>query len=350
MVMTNLRQCAIWVLGISLLAPPAVAQSYTITDLGLLPGSGASYGYGVNDLAQVVGTAAEVSGVVSEAFSWTKRRGIRELKIPSGYSYVAAYAINNLGDAVGGAYPPGGGPGHVMLWGHNGEVLDLGIGPNFTFSVAYDVNDLGVVAGWGDSAGFIWTRSRGFHVLGTLPGGVGTVTWRINLHNHVVGFVDFPNGNPHAFLWTEEQGMQDLGFLPGGSFSEALGNNNFGQIVGTSDSRDHFGSPLSHAVVWQEGGEDVHDLGTLPSDTFSIAWAINDFGEIVGSSNGKPGSTEHAFVWTRARGLEDLNNLIPPDSGWVLNVATFVNLEGMISGYGIINGESQHAFLLTPKK
>jgi probable HAF family extracellular repeat protein len=336
--MPNLRQCAIWVLGISLLAPLVAAQSYAITDLGLLPGSYETYAQGVNDLMQVTGGAG-FSGT-SEAILWTERDGIRQLKTLEGYTYLNAYGINNLGDAVGGAVTPSG--GHVMLWTHDGEVRDLGA-PGSKASTAYGVNDLGVIAGWEYfGPAFIWSRGEGFRVIGTLPGGNFTVASHINLHNHVVGFADFPNNTAHAFLWTPEKGMRDLG-VPGGDFSEATGNNNFGQIVGYAES--YFGE---HAVLWQEDGEDVIDLGILVGDDFSVASAVNDVGEVVGYSHSPYGSAyNHAFVWTRRGGMEDLNDLIPGGSGWVLNYATSINLEGMICGYGALNGETR-AFLLTP--
>jgi len=45
--------------------------------------------------------------------------------------------------------------------------------------------------------------------------------------------------------------------------------------------------------------------------------------------------------------MQDLNNLIPPNSGWSLSVAYAINKSGQITGQGTINGE-QHGFLLTP--
>jgi hypothetical protein len=44
----------------------------------------------------------------------------------------------------------------------------------------------------------------------------------------------------------------------------------------------------------------------------------------------------------------DLNSLIAPGSGWVLESATAVNDSGQIAGNGIIDGQ-EHAFLLTPE-
>jgi hypothetical protein len=46
--------------------------------------------------------------------------------------------------------------------------------------------------------------------------------------------------------------------------------------------------------------------------------------------------------------MRDLNSLIAPNSGLVLSAATAINVEGQITGRGMINGE-EHAFLLTPR-
>jgi len=45
--------------------------------------------------------------------------------------------------------------------------------------------------------------------------------------------------------------------------------------------------------------------------------------------------------------MQNLNDLIPSDSGWLLRLAFDINSSGQIVGQGTINGQS-HAFLLTP--
>lgn len=45
--------------------------------------------------------------------------------------------------------------------------------------------------------------------------------------------------------------------------------------------------------------------------------------------------------------MQDLNNLIPASSGWVLVEANAINNTGQITGYGLKGGHN-HAFLLTP--
>jgi probable HAF family extracellular repeat protein len=59
-----------------------------------------------------------------------------------------------------------------------------------------------------------------------------------------------------------------------------------------------------------------------------------------------------AFIWTRVSGMRNLNKLIPPNSGLVLEYAYGINNAGQIVGEAYSNGGSYrlHAFLLTPVK
>ena len=89
------------------------------------------------------------------------------------------------------------------------------------------------------------------------------------------------------------------------------------------------------------------DIDTDPLRQFSTsgALAINDSGQVVGDF--LTGGQFHAFRYLNgtSTALEDLNSLIDPSSGWVLNYATAIDAAGDIAGYGTINNEL-HAFLL----
>src|ERR1700747_3267308 len=104
-----------------------------------------------------------------------------------------------------------------------------------------------------------------------------------------------PQADPgaFAFIFTEGGGVQELVPLPGATYTEALGVNNLGDVVGASGN-----SQIRHAVLWNSSGE-IEDLGVLPNDASSAANAINDSGEVVGASVGPYGS--RAFIWTRAQ-------------------------------------------------
>ena len=71
--------------------------------------------------------------------------------------------------------------------------------------------------------------------------------------------------------------------------------------------------------------------------------AISNNGVVVGDCHGQ----QHAFRWTEAEGMIDLNTLLPPNSGWVLTGANDVNDKGQITGFGFHNGAGR-AFRLNP--
>src|SRR6185369_8680200 len=84
--------------------------------------------------------------------------------------------------------------------------------------------------------------------------------------------------------------VTDLGALRAGSAVPAAMNNN-GQVVGRSG---HPHGEMTHAFLWTGGR--VHDLETLPGGDYSAAFDVNNFGDVVGYSN--TGGNLRAFLWT----------------------------------------------------
>jgi probable HAF family extracellular repeat protein len=81
------------------------------------------------------------------------------------------------------------------------------------------------------------------------------------------------------------------------------------------------------------------DLGTFGLDP--VGNAINNHSVIVGQSgNG-------AWIWSNGN-FQNLNNLIPANSGFTLDNATAVNDDGQIVVNGYNAQGQEHAFLLTP--
>lgn len=172
----------------------------------------------------------------------------------------------------------------------------------------------------------------------------------VNRHGEVVGY--YGGGDSGAWLiilarpFFRQQGgcLRFLPTLPKYQITHAVALNDSGEIVG--DARiDSFpgdtGVP-SHAVCWLRGK--VHDLGT------GAAAAINCAGEIVGDSG--TGFADyphpaHALLWTHGYRY-DLNDCLPPHSGWVLASGSAIDGKGRIVGYSLFRGKKR-AFLLTPK-
>jgi probable HAF family extracellular repeat protein len=175
-----------------------------------------------------------------------------------------------------------------------------------------------------------------------LPGAPYTYGYDLNESLQVVGEAYNQAGTRYtAVLWSKATGWENLGTLPGGQNSIADWINDHGLAVGASTTAQY---PNGVAVYW-DTSEKIHSLGTLPGGTESYAGGINDLGQIVGEST-VPGGPLHACIWQKG-GLQDLNNLIPANSGWVLNHASSINKAGQITGFGTING-ANHGFLLTP--
>jgi hypothetical protein len=55
------------------------------------------------------------------------------------------------------------------------------------------------------------------------------------------------------------------------------------------------------------------------------------------------------FIWSATTGMEDLNTLIPSDSGWTLLTSSGIDRAGEIVGVGLVGGAAIHGFMLTPK-
>jgi probable HAF family extracellular repeat protein len=317
----------------------AAAQSYTITALGVVRGGLYSDPYAMNDQGAVAGTASLVDGH-QHAFVWTKNTGARDLGTLVGHNaYSTARGINNSGQVVGLSYLSDEITYRAFLYTQKDGMRDLGtLGGDS--SAAYGINNTGQVVGEADLSSiathaFLWTASAGMQDLGSL-GGNTSAAYGINEAGDIVGFSYLrDNFTVHAFLWTEAAGMQDLGDFNGdGSIANAI--NASGQIVGIGYLRPDQEGLI--AALWTS----THKMQSLGTATESDAVGINDSGQIVGYYGAA------AFLWTAANHLQDLNTLIPPNSGWTLVEAAAINRSGQIAVSGIV-GIKFHGALLTPK-
>jgi probable HAF family extracellular repeat protein len=87
----------------------------------------------------------------------------------------------------------------------------------------------------------------------------------------------------------------------------------------------------------------MQDLGTRGGRA-SSACGINPTGQIVGVAENGKGKAQ-AFLYRDGR-MTDLNDLLPPGSGWVPESAASINDAGQIVGSGMHHGQ-RRAFLLT---
>jgi probable HAF family extracellular repeat protein len=143
-------------------------------------------------------------------------------------------------------------------------------------------------------------------------------------------------------LWQNTK-VTDLGSLGGTDGNLPSSINNRGEIVGESQLA---GGVHHHAFLWHDGV--ISDLGTLPGDVDSSASHINDNGQIAGYSFDVNGNAR-AVLWSNGR-MWDLNILVPPNSGILLQEALDINNRGQIAGFGCgkCDGSDLLPFLATP--
>jgi len=142
--------------------------------------------------------------------------------------------------------------------------------------------------------------------------------------------------------------MLDLGTL-GGKSSNAYGMNDFGQVVGQSETRRVGHQPgRFHAFLWTPfasdgvtGNRQMKDLGTLGGEE-SLANDINQLGQVVGGVQTAEGES-HAALWSPNGTITDLGTL-----GGEISVAQGINDAGQIVGLSLTETGAIHAFLWTP--
>ena len=363
-------------------AAQAQAPSYTLIDLGALGPNGQPYSITNNGL---IGGTSVLSGAAEHAVLFYK--GMKgDLATPGlGGQNSVVYGVNEGGQAVGQAetstpdpngedfcgfkalgQPAAGTTCLAFLWQYAVmmPLPTLG-GSNGT---AQQVNRSGTIAGFAESTTVdpkcpapqklqfkpvIWQDGE-IQELPTFSGDLEGASFGINNSGQVVGasghcaplsmFTGLYMQPLHALLW-ETGAVTDLGSLGGtgegnGIFAHAI--NNEGQVVGYSDLR---GNASFHAFLWTRA-TGMQDLGTLSGDLNSLANALNDAGDVVGVSldaNFNP----RAFLWENGT-MRDLNALIPADSPLQLLLACGINSSGQIVGLGVTSTGEAHGFLLSP--
>lgn len=319
----------------------AQIQQYTVEDLGTLGGY-YSFAYGINFIGQVVGNSETgFPPSPTHAFLWDDAEGISDLGTLGG-SNSYAYGINALGQVVG-CSNTGDGDTRAFLWARgkndgvptNPQMEDLGTlsGGN---SCAYSINDSGLIAGVSGALyaehAVIWDQTG--QITDIVPGSANGIS---NL-GQVTGAATTQGTSTDAFRWDSKSEFQDL-------VSAGWGRsiNDDGQFVGT------FSPPTrSHGFLYDDRNG-VVDLGTLNDcDCFSNAYGINNSSQIVGDMI-TLGEMQFALLWDSQRRIHNLDDLLPPGSGWRLQEARTINDVGQIAGYGYNHGGSGHAVRLTPQ-
>ncbi|MFC1782969.1 LamG-like jellyroll fold domain-containing protein [Planctomycetota bacterium] len=327
---------------------------YEVIDLGTLGGDN-SQAWSINNSNQVVGISYLSNGT-SQAFIW-QNNSITPLGGLPGKSKSEAFDINDNEQIVGIAYELGRNTDqHAVLFDSSGNSnnVDLGTlgGPK---SFAHGISNQGQIIGVAKKADNGYYFATRFDPTGgqvnTVIGPPGSRARGINNNDDVVGFALISSACYHAMIF-DINGINegiDLGTLGGGeSWAHAI--NDIDQIVGVAS----VGSRIYATLFDSTGGEQNKNLGSLGGDfgytgDISDAVDINNRGQIVGFSITATGGT-HATLFDITGNGENinLNDLIDPNTGWILNAANKINDNGWIVGNGINPDGYSHAFLLVP--
>ena len=315
----------------------AHAQSYNVQPIPLITNSDFNVANGIDRNGWIVGYFRMDDGT-DLAFRYNFGIGFSQLLQPlAGDDDSIANASGYVGTTCGES------DGVPVRWFNDGpaQLLDS---EGITFS-ANGCNFIGRITGQRlfdltSSQAYLWTQSTGFEYLGTL-GGDDSEGMDVANNEHVCGWSN-PTGSGvlEAFLWDDVNGMQSLGNLSGFQWSIGVALNENDQVACQALS---IIPSDSAAFLWDNGVRT--DLGILPGADDITVKDINNNGQIVGSCSF--GFNSRAFIWYDGNML-DLNDLIDPNSDWVLTSAVGINDKGEIACNAIRNSQPQ-AVLLRPR-
>lgn len=322
-----------WVAGQSRLTGGAVQRatlwrpgSATGRDLGTLGGIHSSVLWPVKNVRGVISGIAETgeldplserwscsrffpvrTGLVCRGFVWRdgEMRALPTFGGPNGF----ATGTNNFLQTVGWAESALLDPTcsavdeqyrqfRAVLWGPGrNQLRQLPPLPGHAASAATAINDRGQVVGISGRCDRAFGRHTAISAvlwengMPTDIGNLGGVAWNtpmaINLRGDIVGFsnVDPADGGAfaaHGFLKLRGRPIQALLPLPGDVYSQALGINEWRQVVGLSCSE---GFASCRAFLWQNDVmRNLNDLAPGYGDHLYSANDINDFGQITGEA------------------------------------------------------------------
>ena len=286
---------------------------------------------GLNDAGQVVGQLLESSN--TRVFRWSPEApdALVVIDFQPG-TFTDAHGMNGKGQVTGtitvrrdfrSAFrwtPPSSSAGVENLEPLTGPAsLPLVIAGHF-------INQDGTVAGVSSTPSgavhpALWVPGQPVRDLGSLGGSRASVDG-LNDANQVVGQSDVGNGTQHAYRWSAAEGMVDLGTL-GGANSSASGINASGTVVGTAETAD---AGILRAFVWNGGV--LQSLGTL-GGTSSAGRVINASGQVGGTSTVANGAA-HAFLWSAAEGMVDLNTRVAAGTAPVLQTVVALADDGSL--------------------
>jgi len=257
--------------------------------------------------------------------------------------------------------------GFLWAWGVMLPLVSLGTGDHNSFAVG--TNDRGQTAGWAEVdehgsdctgtqvLGFkpvIWesgrTQPRELPLLGADTAGAATA---LNNRGQVVG-ISGECGTAvggvsakHAVLWDNGAVIELKNPNGAGYWNTPNMINERGDVVGFAGVPGDVAGAYTPPFLWTRK-QGFRILSMLDGDVGGSAQSINNHGQIVGFAYTDPNAAAHALFWSDgAVAAIDLNKLIEPVAGLVLNVANDINDRGEITGIAT-SANGSVAFVATP--
>jgi probable HAF family extracellular repeat protein len=330
-----------------------LGPSYTVRNLGALPGTDVVIATSLNNQGQVVGYCYQhvppghLGGLFGHAFLWQKGK-MRKLDTPGG-EFSHAFGINERGDISGDALA--GKASRPVVWrarARKPSALAEDAGSAVAINDRGDtiVHSIADVTG-GDHDRW-WLSAAGGREAVTPPDRRRIRLAKVNNLGTLIG---------HSY---DTSGLlSGLGGLPEGErgFVVRAGKARWlsGLESGTCVPNDinhrdvvvgwvGAGRYGRRACRWD--GDGMTDLGTLGGKS-SEASAVNDRGDIVGYADGAH-QRRLACLWSNGK-TYDLQTRIPQASGVLLHRAVDVNDRGQILALGSTDSHRNAAFILTPR-
>jgi len=312
------------------------------------PGLAHGVAWSIDDEGTIVGEMLDTSGR-SRAVRWREGVGA-QLPGVNGSEVGVAYQTGRSG-AIAGATGLGTSRTSATVWmqgnGEGPRVADLGAVTGAFLSAALAVDGsraVGYVDDGLTSTPVMWSDiwSTPTHRTLPLPGWAfaGEAIGMLDRET-VVGFgADFSSVRP--LLWRIDGDGVVVEELPtaGG----------WGRVNGVQD-RVAVGVVWSaqtgsaNLATWSDG--QLHDLGHLPG-TDCYGQAVNRGGDVVGYAQTYSSPAYVGVLKRRGQPVVDLNDLLPPGSGWTIARALDIADDGTIIGTGIYEGFFE-PFVMTPE-
>ncbi len=228
-------------------------------------------------------------------------------------------------------------------WFALGVALAVLSGGSASAAPMYTLTDLGLATAASDLSPLQNSSAITFDAAGNVThGGSGYLRGAIQAGNYVAHSVGMAptTGDSFARYGTVGGPMIEI-HAPNSSWNTtAFGLNAQGTLVGTTTDGQQ--SMLAYIYTPKDGFKLLPSFGGGQGAPLGI----NDLGQIVGFST-TPLGYSHAFVSNGVQ-LTDLNTLIAPGSGFLLDNATAINSLGQIVGQAEDAQLKTHEYILTP--